>query len=114
MVRPVTSLRDDRYAAARAWHRRLAEDFGTFAPGFLDALAVIDAKHQPGEPVAVKRADSLPSDAELTAWIDAHPDEFAAWVRKRDRIEGGTPGETTGARTAAAASTSTARRRTKT
>lgn len=41
------------------------------------------------EPLAVKRADDLPTDDELTAWIGAHPDEFAAWVAKRDRITGG-------------------------
>lgn len=142
----MTDLRDDRAAAARRYYRDLGDSFDRALPGFLDALAAIDAKRQAGAPapaepgakapdrpsakfrawmetqgypmpgedgsrysgdemaaafeggitaavVAYAGSQSRPSSAddELTAWIDAHPAEFAAWARKRQRIEGGAP-----------------------
>lgn len=88
----MTSLRDARAGALVRRHRDLADDFTRTLPLLLDDLDAIDREHQAG-PVAVKRADDLPSDAELAAWVEAHPAEFAAWYRKRDRVEGGSPGE---------------------
>jgi len=84
-------------------------------PGFLDELERINREQVPegiqpareltDEEAAELRAKVIeltkpqpaippeprPSDAELTAWIEAHPREFEAWARKQERINGAPP-----------------------
>lgn len=84
----MTGLRDDRELAVRRRLRDLGDNPGRWLPVLLDDLEAIDAQHPP-EPVAVKRADDTPSDAEIGEWIRRNPQAMEAWARKRNRINGG-------------------------
>lgn len=108
-------LREARREAVRRRYRDLCDSLTKTLPKLLDDLEAIDRAHVPshvlsisgeltGEQAARLRADfeeavrsqpvrilppaPRPADEELAAWIEAHPDEFAAWVRKRERTEG--------------------------
>lgn len=69
------------------------------ARGFLQALAEPSPAPEvpaaePAEAAQENTEPRAPTDAEISAWIDAHPAEYTAWVRKRDRIEGTGPART--------------------
>jgi hypothetical protein len=81
-------IRDERAAVLRRWNRDLGDNFTAVLPRVLDDLEAIDEAHGP-EPVSVKRADDVPSDAEIERWILAHPDQvMAIGMRKSVRING--------------------------
>lgn len=73
-------LRAARAAVLTRWHRDLGDNFTAVLPRVLDDLDAADAQF-PLEAITVRR--SVPTDAEITAWIEAHPAEFAAWYRKQ-------------------------------
>lgn len=101
------------------WRKSLREDPRGGLPAFLDALEAIDQAHAvtvlgPGAvPIADLTEEELadlrarfdaakdrpikilppepraPTDDEISEWIGAHADKFAAWVREQVRIHGG-------------------------
>ena len=76
-------------AVIRAHWRDLTDSGGIVPDRLTDRLCDITAAYARATgTVAVKRAD----DAELTAWIRAHPEEFEAWIRKYNRVRGVVPG----------------------
>lgn len=82
----VLGKRDDWAALLTRWHRDLGDNFAAVLPRVLDDLEAVDRAHadDPGR-------NRTPSDAELTAWIEAHPAEFAAWAARQARIKGAPP-----------------------
>lgn len=112
------NLRDARAAALTRWHRDLADNFTAALPKLLDDLERADRDHVPPltvdmsgdlteeqlaglrakfaeairtEPAKIIAGPAHPSDSEIEAWIEANPDKFAAWQRKRNRINGAPP-----------------------
>ena len=86
------TARDERAAALIRRHRDLADDFARTLPLLLDDLDAIDARHAPA-----------PGGDQVAAWIESHPREFEAWVRRQQRIQGGPLTALHGPRTAAGA-----------
>lgn len=92
------SIRDERAAAITRRYRDLSDNFTRALPGLLDELENIDE----AQPVTVVVAGSstVPDDAAIAAWIERNPKAMEAWVRKRNRINGGSvrgvPGDAPG------------------
>jgi hypothetical protein len=69
-------------AAVHSIRRQLAEAL----PG-VETILVDDTPD-----VAVYKPEP-PSDDQIAEWIKTHPQEFARWIAKRNRIEGRLPGQ---------------------
>lgn len=69
------------------WRKALRDNPRDGLPAYLDRLIEVFGEHAAG-PVTVKRADDLPSDAELTAWIERHPEKIAELTGRQARRAG--------------------------
>lgn len=125
------TVRDERAAVLRRWHRDMGDNFTAVLPRVLDDLDAIDRAQVPG-PIKPARklthaeADELarqwtanseggqppaPTDEQVAAWVEAHPQEFADWAARQAKTS---PAPVSGQPPKAPPATRTATRRRRT
>jgi hypothetical protein len=105
------TVRDERAAALKRWHRDMGDNFTAVLPCVLDDLDAID-QAQPGivlnfsgelteeetaklraqfkeavnsQPVTVMPPEA-PTDDQIAAWIERNPKAFADWTAKQVKV----------------------------
>jgi hypothetical protein len=76
------TVRDERAAALKRWHRDMGDNFAGALPKVLDALDAIDRQRVADVELDIeidtaREAMTKPTDEQIAAWIERNPKAFA-------------------------------------